>query len=107
MTMFFFGMTSLSYRYIAAKACFQYSMALKNAAEEREDKRMKALREAEALVLKEQEKSKHLPVICYSIIRNRHRQNSVPVKKVNFRSGRPLVMHLGFEEIKLKRSSTC
>lgn len=42
--------------YIAAKACFQYSMALKNAAEEREDKRMRALREAEALVLKEQEK---------------------------------------------------
>jgi tyrosine-protein phosphatase YwqE len=42
--------------YNAAKACFQYSMALKNAAQEREDKRMKALREAEALVLKEQEK---------------------------------------------------
>lgn len=45
-------------RQIAAKACFYYSMAINTAAQEKEDKRLKSLREAEALVQKEQEKGK-------------------------------------------------
>lgn len=43
-------------RYNAAKSCFYYFMALNRAAQELDDKRMKALREAEALVQREQEK---------------------------------------------------
>jgi len=38
-------------------------MALNTAAQDREDKRMKSLREAEAMVQREQEKSKHCPII--------------------------------------------
>ncbi|XP_024402083.1 uncharacterized protein [Physcomitrium patens] len=43
-------------QYNAAKSCFYYFMALNRAAQELDDKRMKALREAEALVQREQEK---------------------------------------------------
>ncbi|KAG0607456.1 hypothetical protein M758_8G030200 [Ceratodon purpureus] len=40
----------------AATACFYFSMALNTAAQSREDNRLRALREAEALVQREQEK---------------------------------------------------
>jgi len=46
-------------------------MALNTAAQEREDKRMKALREAEALVHKEQEKGKHHPIIIHVLPRKK------------------------------------
>jgi len=48
-------------------------MALNTAAQEREDKRMKALREAEALVHREQEKSKHHPILILVIRRRKQR----------------------------------
>ena len=43
-----------------AKSCFYFASALNAAAQEREEKRLRALREAEAMVQREQEKSTKL-----------------------------------------------
>lgn len=67
-------------RQIAAKACFYYSMALNTAAQEREDKRMKALREAEALVHREQEKGKHQLIIILVLLKRKQRDMGKKMK---------------------------
>lgn len=47
-------------RHRAAKAVYYFALAVNTAAQEREEKRMKALRDAEVMVQREQEKSKRL-----------------------------------------------